>query len=48
MRLFNIFKMGSKRIKFEDKQNIKDDELTELHQIQDKVVAQTQRESILR
>jgi hypothetical protein len=48
MRLFNLFKLGSRRIRFEEEQFRKEQKLGELHKIQDAVVAQSERESLLR
>lgn len=40
MRIFNIFKMGVKRVKFENMEQKKIAELTSLHKIQDRVISQ--------
>ena len=48
MRLFNVFKMGCKRLKFEAQQSYKVEELNKLHPIQDAHITQTDRESLLR
>lgn len=43
MRAFNLFKMGANKIKYEMKEEKKISQLTSLHKIQDKVIAQTER-----
>jgi len=43
MRLFNLFKLGSKKLKYEEQQFRKNQEMTELQKIQDSVVAQSER-----
>jgi len=48
MRIFNLFKLGAKKIKYEAIDNKKATELISLHKIQDNVIAQTEREGILR
>lgn len=48
MRIFNLFKMGSKRLKFDEEQFRKNEQLAELHKIQDTVIAQSEREILIR
>jgi hypothetical protein len=48
MRVFNIFKLGSKIMKYEGMDQKKNTELVALHQIQDRVVVQIEREKILK
>jgi 16S rRNA C1402 (ribose-2'-O) methylase RsmI len=48
MRLFNLFRLGSKRLKFDDDSFRKDQKLGELNKIQDMVVTQTEREILVR
>ena len=43
MRLFNLFRMGSKRIKFDTDNFKKDEKLGELNKVQDMVVTQSER-----
>lgn len=48
MRVFNVFKLGAKKIKHETAEEKKTNEITSLHKIQDRVIAQTEREVVLR
>lgn len=48
MRIFNLFKMGSKRLKFDEDQQRKNLELVELHKIQDAVISQAERDVLVR
>lgn len=48
MRLFSLFRMGAKRLKFEEEQNKKGSHLAELQKIQDAVVSQAEREMLVR
>ena len=48
MRIFNLFKMGSKRLKFDEDQQSKNQELVELHKIQDAVISQAERDVLVR
>ena len=48
MRIFNLFKMGSKRLKFDEDQQRKNQELAELHKIQDAVISQAERDVLVR
>ena len=48
MRIFNLFKMGSKRLKFDEDQQRKNQELVELHKIQDAVISQAERDVLVR
>ena len=48
MRLFNLFRMGSKRIKFDTDNFKKDEKLGELNKVQDMVVTQSERQVLVR
>ncbi len=48
MRLFNIFKLGCKKIHFEQIEQKKTSELKQLHKIQDTVIVQSEREILVR
>lgn len=48
MRLFNLFRLGSKRLKFESDDFKKDEKIGELNKIQDMVVVQSEREILVR
>lgn len=43
MRLFNLFKLGAKKLKHEAVDDKKSEELVSLHKIQDRLIVQSER-----